>query len=80
MEIRDVIGSLRQSHLDLLNQINAIRLDIHLIEYRLSKMEERLPIPVRRKVSRETESLREELIKDGSTSALVDTPLPGFEA
>lgn len=45
MEIRDVIGSLRERDLALQNEINAIRLAIHLIEYRLSKLDD---------VSRET--------------------------
>jgi len=45
MEIRDVIGSLREKDLDLQDRINALRLDIHLLEYRLSNLE---------RVSRET--------------------------
>lgn len=45
MEIRDVIGELRERILDLQNQIHHLRLAIHLCEYRLSKLDD---------VSRET--------------------------
>ena len=50
MDIRDVIGELRERDLALQNEINALRLAIHLCEYRLSKLDD---------VSRETKGENE---------------------
>jgi len=48
MEIRDVIGNLREKYLELQGEINALRLAQHLIEYRLTVLDQIMS------VSRET--------------------------
>ena len=43
MEIRDVIGNLRLADLEIIRKIDALRLDIHLLRYRLDRIENPCP-------------------------------------
>lgn len=70
MDIRDVIGELRERDLALQNEINALRLAIHLCEYRLSKLE-----PVSRETKGDKENGDETTELPGAA-----TPAPAEEA